>query len=203
MKSSPTARRLRGFALAAALVPSATAQSKPASLVKADRADATIRSVRALTSEDGWAVEVISTRPLVPSLSRAENPPRLIIDLPNARLENIQRRLAFQSSGIAGVRISQFQITVARIVLDLAQPVRYTWDAAGNRLTIRVHLAGPPHASPPGGSAAVEPVVPPVADTESAAEVMTSTVLAAGSSVRAGADATILRLKRSGEVWAA
>jgi AMIN domain len=141
MKSLPIEAKLAGFALAAALVSSATAQSKPASLVRPDRASATIRSVRALASEDGWAIEVISTRPLVPSLSRAENPPRLIIDLPNAHLANIQSRLAFQSSGIAGVRISQFQITVARIVLDLAQPVRYSWDAAGNRLTIRVHPA--------------------------------------------------------------
>jgi AMIN domain len=141
MKSLPIEAKLAGFALAAALVSSATAQSKPASLVRPDRASATIRSVRALASEDGWAIEVISTRPLVPSLSRAENPPRLIIDLPNAHLANIQSRLAFQSSGIASVRISQFQITVARIVLDLAQPVRYSWDAAGNRLTIRVHPA--------------------------------------------------------------
>jgi YD repeat-containing protein len=141
MKPLSIEAKLARFALAAALVSSATAQSKPASLVRTDRASVAIRSVRALASEDGWAVEVISTRPLVPSLSRAENPPRLIIDLPNARLENIQSRLAFQSSGIAGVRISQFQLTVARIVLDLAQPVRYSWDAAGNRLTIRVYPA--------------------------------------------------------------
>ena len=159
-----------------------------------------IRSVRALASEDGWAVEVISTRPLVPSLSRAENPPRLIIDLPNARLANIQSRLAFQSSGIAGVRIRQFQITVARIVLDLAQPVRYTWDAAGNRLTIRVHPAQPPPA--PGGSAAVKPSALPVAAHESthSTVVVNSSALVAGSSVTAGADATILRLRQGGEV---
>jgi len=202
MKSSLIAAKLRGFALAAALAPSAVAQSKPASLVKTDRADATIRSVRALASEDGWAVEVISTRPLVPSLSRAENPPRLIIDLPNARLGNIQNRLAFQSSGIAGVRISQFQTTVARIVLDLAQPVHYSWDAAGNRLTIRVHPAGLPPPSPPGGSAAVEPVVLPVASKEltHSTVVVSSAALVAGSSVTATADATIVHLTRGGEV---
>jgi len=203
MRSSPIAAKLARFALAAALVSSASAQPKPTSLVRTDPAEATIRSVRALASEDGWAVEVISTRPLVPSLSRAENPPRLIIDLPNARLANIQSRLAFQSSGIAGVRISQFQITVARIVLDLSQPVHYTWDAAGNRLTIRVHPAqSPPRAPSPGGSAAVEPFAPPLAPQEStnSTVVVTSAALVAGSSVTAGADATILRLRRGGEV---
>jgi len=137
----------------------------------------------------------------VPSLSRAENPPRLIIDLPNARLANIQSRLAFQSSGIAGVRISQFQITVARIVLDLAQPVRYTWDAAGNRLTIRVHPAqSPPHAPSPDGSAAVEPFALPVAESTNGTVVVNSSALVAGSSVTAGAGATILRLRQGGEV---
>jgi AMIN domain len=203
MKSSLIAAKLVGFALAAALASPATAQSKPSSFARTYSADATIRSVRALASEDGWAVEVISTRPLVPSLSRAENPPRLIIDLPNAHLANIQGRLAFQSSGIAGVRISQFQISVARIVLDLARPVRYSWDAAGNRLTIRVHPAeSPPHGSSGGGSAAIEPVALPVAATEStnSTVVVTSGTLLPGSSVTAGADATSLRLSRGGEV---
>lgn len=136
MKYSPIAQKLAWLAFAALL-----ASATPESFARSEGPDVTILSVRALDSEDGWAVEVISTRPLVPSLSQAENPPRLIIDLPNAHLSNIERRLAFQSSGISAVRISQFQITVARIVLDLARPVRYSWDAAGNRLTIRVHPA--------------------------------------------------------------
>ena len=151
-------RKLACLAFAAVLAASAISEL----FARSDSADATIRSVRALDSEGGWAVEVISTRPLVPSLSRAENPPRLIIDLPNAHLLNIQRRLAFQSSGIAAVRISQFQIAVARIVLDLAQPVRYSWDAAGNRLTIRVR----PAENTPAGSAAVAPGALPTASTE-------------------------------------
>jgi hypothetical protein len=151
-------RKLACFALAAVFAASATSEL----VATSDSADATIRSVRALDSEGGWAVEVISTRPLVPSLSRAENPPRLIIDLPNAHLSNIQRRLAFQSTAIAGVRISQFHMTVARIVLDLAQPVRYSWDAAGNRLTIRLHPAENASAGPAAG----QPVLLPTASTE-------------------------------------
>jgi hypothetical protein len=169
MRCSPIAK-LACFAFAAVLVSSATLEL----FARSDSADATIRSVRALDSEGGWAVEVISTRPLVPSLSRAENPPRLIIDLPNAHLSNIQHRLVFQSRGIAGVRISQFQITVARIVLDLAQPVRYSWDAAGNRLTIRVH----PADNTPAGAAAVQPRALPKASTEASTNtvVLTSPV---------------------------
>jgi len=200
MKSSLRSAILAGFALTAALVPLALGQSSSDSLVQGNLAEAMIRSVRALDSEDGWAVEVISTRPLVPTLSRAQNPPRLIIDLPNAHLSNVQKRLAFQSRAIAGVRLSQFQTSVARIVLDLTQPVRYTWDAAGNRLTVRVRPAeGAAHASPVTPSPAIRPVALPIGSLASGTEVPTSR-LSAGSSVTAGAEATTLRLPGGGEV---
>ncbi|HXW90625.1 MAG TPA: AMIN domain-containing protein [Terriglobales bacterium] len=155
MKHAPIAAKLAGFALAAALGSAASAQSEYAA--RTDQA-ATIRSIRALPSEDGWAVEVISTRPLVPTVSRAEKPPRLIIDLPHAHLSNLERRLAFQSSLIVAVRISQLHSTVARIVVDLVHPVRYSWDAAGNRLTIRVHPAS--SASQASSVAAITSVQP-------------------------------------------
>lgn len=157
MKYAPIARKFAGCALAATLASAASAQSEhPA---RTDQA-ATIRSIRALPSEDGWAVEVISTRPLVPTVSRAENPPRLIIDLPNAHLSNLEKHLDFESSLIAAVRISQFHSTVARIVVDLVHPVRYSWDAAGNRLTIRVHPASSlSQASSVAAVTAVEPMV--------------------------------------------
>jgi len=171
------------------------AQSKSDLVARPDQADAMIRSVRALDSDDGWAVEVISTRPLVPSLSWAQNPPRLIIDLPNAHLENVQRRLAFQSRAIAGVRLSQFQTSVARIVLDLAQPVRYTWDAAGNRLTVRVRPAeGARQTSKATG--AIQPVALPRGPTAPGTEIRMLT----GSSVTAGVNVETLRLGGSGEV---
>ena len=192
MKSLLLAAKLAGFSLTAILVSLATAQLKPDLPARPDQADAIIRSVRALDSEDGWAVEVISTRPLVPALSRAQNPPRLVIDLPNAHLSSSQRRLAFQSRAIAGVRLSQFQTSVARIVLDLTQPVRYSWDAAGNRLTVRVRPAeGAPRAPATTGV----PPVQPVALKKSGTEVR----LLAGSSVTAGVNAETLRLE-GGEV---
>src|SRR6516164_6280098 len=158
MKSLLLAAKLARFALTATLISLATAQLKPDLPAQPDQANAIIRSVRALDSdsEDGWVVEVISTRPLVPALSRVQNPPRLVIDLPNAHLSSSQRRLAFQSRAIAGVRLSQFQTSVARIVLDLTQPVRYSWDAAGNRLTVRVR----PAEGAPQAPATIPPVQP-------------------------------------------
>jgi hypothetical protein len=177
MTSPRIAAKLAGFALAVALVSAVGAQSED--LARTENGTATIRSIRALPSEEGWAVEVISTGPLVPSLSWAENPPRLIIDLPHAHLSNLTSRLAFASSGIAAVRVGQFQTTVARIVVDLVHPVRYSWDAAGNRLTIRVR---------PAPSA---PRVTPVAS---------HTVIPASRRVVAGSQAAVLPLGRRGQL---
>jgi len=195
MKSLLLAAKLARFALTATLISLATAQLKPDLPAQPDQANAIIRSVRALDSdsEDGWVVEVISTRPLVPALSRVQNPPRLVIDLPNAHLSSSQRRLAFQSRAIAGVRLSQFQTSVARIVLDLAQPVRYSWDAAGNRLTVRVR---PAEGAPQAPATTGVPPVQPVALNKSGTEVR----LLAGSSVAAGVNVETLHFNGGGEV---
>src|ERR1700721_279701 len=82
MKSLPRVRS-RWFALALVIglpIASSTAQSTSKLLATTD-APVVVRSVRVVA---GPAVEILSTRPLVPVISKLENPPRLVIDLPNA-----------------------------------------------------------------------------------------------------------------------
>ena len=86
MKSLP---RVRGPFLALSLltgllIASSPAQSTPKLLATTD-APVVVRSVRLLP---GPAVEILSTRPLVPTISKLDNPPRLVIDLQNADLQN-------------------------------------------------------------------------------------------------------------------
>src|SRR5271170_752097 len=76
VRSSPAALLL----LTALLIASAAAQSQPKLLATTD-APAFVRSVRVLP---GPAVEILSNRPLVPVISSLDNPPRLVIDLPDA-----------------------------------------------------------------------------------------------------------------------
>jgi YD repeat-containing protein len=177
---------------------SASAQSKPHVLATSDFA--VIRSVRALPTDDGTAVEIISTRPLVPAITRIDNPPRLVIDLPGAQLSRKNKPATFKSSEVAGLRASQFQDEVARVVVDLAQPVQYTWDAAGNRLTIRLRAAEAAKSpSVPAPSSLTPPAIP-VSTAASGAVLLAGNRLAAGSSVTAGSDTAVLRLGRGGEV---
>jgi hypothetical protein len=179
-------------------VTTAGAQSSPKLLASSEN-PVVIRSVQPLADANGPVVEIISNRPLVPAISKLENPTRLVIDLPNARLAGHEKRLDFRGSEINGVRLSQFQQDppVARIVVDLSQPVAYTWDAAGNRLMVRLH---------PMEEAVKAAAVPPISrallpnSRTSGGVLLAGSRVTTGSAVTAGADTAILRLGRGGEI---
>jgi hypothetical protein len=90
---------------------------------------------------EGAAVEILGTRPLTPDITLVEKPVRLVIDL-RPGLLTAAKTLPFRSPEVLGVRVSQFQESplITRIVVDLARPIGYSWDAAGNRLMIRLRM---------------------------------------------------------------
>jgi hypothetical protein len=165
---------------------------------------AVIKSLRIVRENDGQAVEILSTKPLVPSIQAIVNPDRLVIDLPNARLDIPQKKISVQADQISSLRADQFQPNVARVVVDLLAPRAFTWDAAGNRLV--VHLGKSPaeaKASPAPGVPALSPVPPP---TVSVVRAPGPLALASGdnssavSSVSASSDTVVLRLSTGGNV---
>jgi hypothetical protein len=211
MKSLPRVRsQLFALSLLASLIASSTAQSAPTLLATTD-APVVVRSVRVLP---GPAVEILSSRPLVPAISKLDNPPRLVIDLPNADLPNADQENALlsgnkdridSSPGVRRVRVSQYQNTppVTRVVVDLLKPVGHTWDAAGNRLMIRLHPSDELTAKPPSVPAftqGVQPVAVPLGPGSSGTLILAGNRTAPGSSVTAGSETSVLRLERGGEV---
>jgi hypothetical protein len=179
-------------------VTTVAAQSDPVLLASSD-GPAVIRSVQTMAEANGPVVEVISSRPLVPTISFLENPSRLVIDLPHARLAGREKRLDLRGSEINGVRLSQYQQNppVARIVVDLSRRVGYSWDAAGNRLMVRLH---------PAEEAAKDAPVPAISRAAlplpgvSGGVMLAGSRVATGSAVTAGEDTAILRLGRGGEI---
>jgi AMIN domain len=173
----------------------AAASRKPAPVV--------VRSIRIVPGADGAAVEIITTHPLSPKILVLKDPSRLVIDLPEAYV-SLPKTLDFRSDQVNGVRINQFQKDppVARIVLDLAKPVSYSWDAAGNRLMVRLRPTEPSvtTASMPGFTQGVASSMAPLGSDGSTPMVENISPSAGASSVSAGADTTILRLSRGGEV---
>ena len=208
MKSQPCVRNSPAalLLLTALLIASAAAQSQP-KLLATTGAPAFVRSVRILP---GPAVEILSNRPLVPVISSLDNPPRLVIDLPDADVPNGllsggKNRIDSPSQEIRRVRINQYQNTppVARVVVDLLKPVGHTWDAAGNRLMVRLRSDDEVRAKPtsvPAFTEGIQPVAVPLAPGSSGTLVFAGRHAAAGSSVTAGSETSVLRLERGGEV---
>lgn len=183
-------------------VPVSPAQANGQALGGSNQSNILIRSIRVIPEYEGCALEIISDRPLVPAIGKLENPARIVIDLPNARLSSNKRRIAFRSSAVAGVRIGQFQNSVARVVIDLAQPLDYSWDAAGNRLMIRLRAAEatPKATSVPAFTPEAPQAIVPVSSAGSDAVLLAGSRLATGSSITAGSDTAVLSLGRGGEV---
>ena len=188
------------FALMAALIAVfAPIQTRAGS----SRRTAEVQSIAVVPGNDGPVIEILATRPLTPKLQTVAGPLRLVIDLPNSTLSGTRKKIPFRNEQIKDVRVDQHQSDVTRVVVDLTSPVRYGWDAMGNRL--RIHLsadaavsAKPP--SVPAFTAGVQPAAVPVAVGTSGSLVETGSRVASGSSITAGGETAILRLTRGGEV---
>ena len=164
-----------------------------------------VRSISIVPGDNGPVLEIVSTRPLTPQLQTVEGPLRLVIDLPNSTLNTARRRIPFRNEQIKAVRVDQYQANpaVTRVVVDLAAPVKYTWDAMGNRLRIRMSADETATAKPPSVPAftsGVQPAAVPVAIGTSGSLVETGSRVASGSTITAGEETAILRLTRGGEV---
>jgi hypothetical protein len=191
--------KLLRFIGALLLIPAAAVGQSSPRLLASSENPAVVRSVQPLAEANGPVVEIISSRPLIPAISQLENPQRLVIDLPNARLAGREKRLDLRGSEINGVRLSQYQQDppVARVVVDLSKPVAFTWDAAGNRLMVRLHPVEETATQAPVQAISRE-VLPE--SGVSGGVMLAGSRVGTGSAVTAGADTAVLRLGRGGEV---
>jgi hypothetical protein len=193
--------------------PQAAAPKAAPSKSSAAKAETTvITSVKVVMERGVPSVEILSTRPAVPSIQFENSPPRLVIDLLHAQMGLSDKKIEGQQENIISVRAEQFQKDppVARIVLELASPYSYTWDEAGNRLMVRLRPAEDnsagnkktPSRTARTGALSLNgagPSVVPV--TGGGGEVrIAGSQIAAGSTLMIGPDTTVLQLSRGGEV---
>lgn len=161
---------------------------------------ALVRSVRMIAGQDGAAIEIMATRPLTPGISTVENPLRLVVDLPKSLIAS-RMRISYRDPQVQGVRVDQFNQNppTVRIVVNLSTAASASWDAAGNRLMVRLH---PPQTAAVQVDAAEGSV--DAGPTDGGIPVGAGLVLsggtAAGSSVSAGAGTAVLHIAKRGEV---
>lgn len=184
---------------------------KPASVTTPNQPPAAVKSVQVIHDKNGSAIEILTSRPVPPALQTLPTPPRLVIDLPNANVAVKQKKLKAKGEEFTAIRVDQYQVTppVTRVVVDLQTAREYTWDAAGNRLTVRLKPAEEPKpkaASPaqpltvPSFTAGVQPSVVPVSPRPTGSLVTAGSRIGSGSSVTAASETAILHIARGGEV---
>jgi len=187
--------------LSVALASSADVKSHDPALSGAP--PATVLRVKLSLEKDSPVMEITSTRPIRPVITRTEDPPALTIELKNAQVSIHHRQVPVESPLIETVRIDQLEQDppVVRIVLSEHRPLTYTWDAAGAMLRVRLHeeseTAREKPTSPMVVTSTAEPVLTPASPS---GKVVYLDRLGSGSSFSANFATETLRLSRGGEV---
>jgi AMIN domain len=200
--------------LAGALVALAAGQTAPAAQVQPPRARKSallqVRSVAVAQGDDGAVVEISSNGTLIPTITKLDGPPRLVIDLPGASATS-RPRIQVNKGEVKALRISQYQQDppIARIVVDLAEARNYAWETVNDKLLVSLHPLEQQAENPtPAGqrellasySAGEEPTVASGSGGTSGTVLKVGDTLADGSSISAGEQTTVLNLTRGGQV---
>jgi hypothetical protein len=203
------------FAILAVIVAVSQSQEPNAKTASGGSENPLITGVRIVRDHGDAALEITSTRRIVPTIESRDAPPQLIIDLPNARSAMQHNRIDVLQGDILTIRTEQHapehqgKTPFLRIVVSFLVPYGYTWDAVDNRLMVRLKppedpyvasrktaVQGPQAASlKPSASAAVVPVTSGVGNV-----LLAGQRFAAGSSITAGSETAVLELSRGGEV---
>ena len=182
-----------------------------------------VQNVAAIHDEQGAGIEITSTVAVVPSITKLDGPPRLVIDLPGA-LNRVSRNriVPVQGGEIKTIHVEQLQPNppVTRITVDLSEARSYSWEAATDKLVVYLRPPAKPGNKPQTeGTAEVAKLDPPpesvtvpvftkgieapitTASTGGGAGVvLAGSTVGHASTVAAGAETSILNLSRGGTI---
>jgi len=201
------AARLAAFSLAFPLLALGNPQEKPepSNSRSNNAASASVQHVQILLDKGAPAVEIITTVPVTPQISKSDDAMRMIIDLPNTTMSVPEKVVPIKNKDLGTLRLSLRNTTppMVHVEVDFRMPLYYRWDSAGNRLLINFHEIHKDDVSAASAPATV-PTPLPVSATASVADfthMVPAEQLAPGASVTADDDTLVLRLKRTGDVY--
>jgi hypothetical protein len=160
--------------------------------VAGSQSPATVVHFNVFLKDGTPAVEIITTDPVKPKISKLAEPMRLVIDLPNTNMSVPRKLVSVKSQDVGAIRLelSATDPPQVHVEIDLLKPLDYTWESAGNRLLVQLHAMVA--KSPPGP--------PPIAAVDYSNVVPVDRV-PSGSSVTALSDTTVMRLRRGGDFY--
>ena len=201
------AARLAAFSLAAfplASLGNAQAKPEPSNSRSGNAASASVQHVQILLDKGAPAVEIITTAPVTPQISKSDDAMRMDIDLPNTNMSVPEKVVPIKNKDLGTLRLSLRNTTppMVHVEVDFRMPLYYRWDSAGNRLLINFHEIHKEETSAVSSTAGVTPLpVSAPADVADFTHMVPAEQLAPGASVTADDDTLVLRLKRSGDVY--
>jgi len=98
----------------------------------------TVRKVGILPAKDSVSVNILLSAPVNPQLTKLSNPPRIVVDFPNASFQPGEQEFPVRAPGVKEVRVSQFRTSpmVARVVVELSSPQDYSVTSSGNKVVV-------------------------------------------------------------------
>jgi hypothetical protein len=191
-----------------------------ATLNTGSREAAVITGVKVVQDHGQPALQIDSTYPVTPEIQSLDNPPRLVIELPNSRSGMPEKKIQVLQANVLTIRIEPSRTSPPglKIILTFLIPHTFTWDSEGNRLMVRLkppedpYAASRPRTERPkedqpkeeqpkvfSAQSDKEPAVVPV--TAGVGDVLLAgRRFAAGSSLTAGNETAVLQLTRGGQI---
>ncbi len=113
--------------------PNASVDSSPAPYAKIEHADLTLQP-------NGLTIEIALSAPYLPKGAALTNPDRLVFDFPGFTLPAGNRQMPINNGPVRRFRAALFQSAppVARIVVDLREPVNFDVQSVGNKVVIEI-----------------------------------------------------------------
>ena len=174
------------------LVGGSPAQQESDQEVPTSQIPATVVHFNVFLKDGTPAVEIITTAPVKPKISKLDEPMRLIVDLPNTNMSVPRKLVPVTSQDVSAIRLelSATDPPQVHVEIDLLRSLDYTWESAGNRLLVQLHAI----------AAKSPPAPPPIAAIDYSNVVPVDRV-PSGSSVTALSDTTVMRLRRGGDFY--
>lgn len=166
---------------------------------------AAVKKIKLLLNKGTPGLEILTTAPVSPHISKLADAMHLIIDLPNTSMSVPSKVVPIKNRDLGELRLNRYDMTppMVRIEIAFQRPLAYTWDSAGDRLAVSFHEISEKDPSEVTSASRAETPLPVSAPLDAAdlANVVPAERLDSGSSVSADSETTVLRLKHTGDVY--